>query len=120
MSDELPVHYRRLREAVTMSLLAQPDQRAAQAVAALLHAGHYDIVSHFTLDEAGEPVPGTLAYGVHVLTADGWVTVVRVDWRLLGLEWADVQDELANTLRQHADGTYPGGEHDQGRPPELN
>jgi len=80
----VPIHYRRLREAVDLAILAQPDQRAALAVATLLDAGHYDIISHFDLDSDGRPIPGTLAYRVAVLASDGWTTVVSVHWSCSG------------------------------------
>jgi hypothetical protein len=109
---EPPIHYRKLREYIDQSILAQKDRRTALGIAQLLDAGKFDIISHFDVDQDGQPIPNSLRYRVDVLAADGWATLCTADWQLLGLEWADVEYELRNTLRQHEEGTHPGGPHD--------
>jgi hypothetical protein len=110
--NEPPIHYRLLRRYIDEAILAQKDRRTAMAAARLMDAGDYDIISHFDLDDNGQPIPDTLTYRVDVKAADGWAPICTVHWSRLGLEWADVEYELRNTLRQHEEGTHPGGPKD--------
>jgi hypothetical protein len=109
---EPPIHYRLLREYIDRAILAQKDYRTALGIAQLLDTGKFDIIANFELDADGRPDPTTLSYRVDVLTADGWATLCSVDWKQVGLEMADVYFELRNTLRQHEEGTHPGGPND--------
>lgn len=101
-----------MREYIEQTILSQKDRRTALGIARLLDAGKFDIIAWFDLDQAGQPIPDSLVYRVDLLAADGWTTLCTVDWRLLGLEMVDVHHELRNTLRQHAEGTHPGGPED--------
>jgi hypothetical protein len=107
-----PLHERLLHYYVGQALLGQ-DPRKRPAIAQLvIDPRTRRIVSSFVSDDDGRPIPDSLAYRVDVLTRGGWTDLCTVNWRLLGLEWADVLFELRSTLRQHAEGTYPGGERD--------
>jgi hypothetical protein len=109
---EPPIHYQLLRAFIDQALRNLPDKATALYIARLLDKGRYDIVSHFDLTDDDRPIADTLTYSVDVQGAEGWWRLCTVGWRLLGLEWADVQYELRNTLRQHEEGTYPGGPND--------
>ncbi|HEV8653696.1 MAG TPA: hypothetical protein VG276_30935 [Actinomycetes bacterium] len=115
-----PIHERLLHRYVERALLAQNPRKRPAMARLVADPRTRRIVAVFDADDDGRPVPGSLAYRVDLLARDGWATLARIHWTLLGLEWADVTRELDSTLRQHAEGTYPGGEHDQGRPAGLN
>jgi hypothetical protein len=108
----LPIHYRLLRDYIDQALRIQGTEEAALHLARQLDAGKWDIISHFDVTDDGRPIADTLTYSVDVETRAGWLRICTVPWRYLGLEWADVQYELRNTLRQRDEGTYPGGPAD--------
>jgi len=115
-----PIHERLLHRYVARALDGQDPRKRPLIAQLVADPRTRRIVSSFLADDDGRPVPGSLAYRVDVLTRGGWTDLCTVNWRLLGLEWADVTRELDSTLRQHAEGTFPGGPHDQGRPAGLN
>ena len=112
MTDREPIHERLLRVYAQEALLGQ-DPRKQPAMARLLQDPKTRrIVSEFDADDDGRPIPDSLAYRLDLLASDGWATLCTIDWRMLGLEWADVLFEVKATLRQHEEGTHPGGPND--------
>jgi hypothetical protein len=102
-----PLHEQLLRYFVAHALNEQPAGRIRDSIAAMLAAGRWRILSNFQLDDDGRPDPLSLAYEVELPCADGWALLCRVHWTLLGLEMADVYDELASTRHQHEQGIAP-------------
>jgi hypothetical protein len=112
MSDREPIHERLLRAYAQEALLAQ-DPRKQPAMARLLqNPKTRRIVAEFDADDDGQPVPDSLSYRLDLLARDGWATLCTIHWSRLGLEWADVLFEVKSTLRQHEEGTQPGGPND--------
>jgi hypothetical protein len=112
MTDREPIHERLLLAYVSEALAAQ-DPRKRQAMERLAaNPTTRRIVAEFAAGDDGRPVPDSLAYRLDLRAVDGWATLCTIDWRMLGLEWADVLFEVRSTLRQHEEGTYPGGPQD--------
>jgi hypothetical protein len=112
--NEAPIHYRLLRDAVDLALLAQPNYCTAIAAARLPGAGKFDR-ELLRPGRRRRPVPGSLTYTVEVLEDGDLVPLCRADWRAVGLAWDDVWFELRNTYCQHDEGTHPGGPNDRRR-----
>jgi hypothetical protein len=106
---EPPIHERLLCQYVERALLAQNPRKQRAMARLVTDPKTRRIVAEFDADDDDRPVPGSLAYRVDVLAADGWATLATIHWTRLGLEWADVLFEVRSTLRQHEEGTYPGG-----------
>jgi muconolactone delta-isomerase len=113
MSDPTePISHRLLFQFIDDALRQQPSALGLYA-AAQIAAGQWRLVALFDLDDTSEPIPGSLTYQVEVHGHDGlWRPLCRVHWSLLALEAVDVQNALEDVLRQHAQGTYPGGPAD--------
>jgi len=110
----IPLHFRLLRDYIERSILGQPTRKAAAAaVAALDTPGRWRVITRWDLNPEGDAVDmNSLAYEVQVRPRDRWKLLCRVDWHLLGLEWADVQHEYERNLAAWEDGSYPGGPND--------
>jgi hypothetical protein len=108
-----PISHRLLRGFIDEALRAQQPPSLGLYAASRMLAGAWRLVALFDADGAGEPIPGSLHYQVEVLCHDGLHRpLCTVHWTLLGLEVVDVQEQLESVLRQHAQGTYPGGPND--------
>jgi hypothetical protein len=112
MTDREPIHERLLRAYAERALAAQEPRKQPAMARLVANPNTRRIIAEFEADDDGRPIPDSLAYRLDLLAADGWATLCTIDWRMLGLEWADVQFELRNILRQHEEGTYPGGPQD--------
>jgi hypothetical protein len=115
--SEPPIHYRRLREYIVDAIYAQEKAHVRYAAAICMDdPARHRIRSVWDLSADGTKVDmNSLSYVVEVLVRDGWATLCTIHWTNLGLEWADVQDEFEQNLRQWQDGTHPGGPNDPSR-----
>lgn len=118
MTDREPIHERLLLAYVSEALAGQDPRKRPAMERLAANPKTRRFVSEFDADDDGRPIPDSLRYRVDLLAADGWATLCTIDWRILGLEWADVLYEVNSTLRQHEEGTYPGGPQDPTQPEE--
>jgi hypothetical protein len=107
----------RLRPYLHDALLQQKDKPTALAIARKLDRGEWRAVTDFEVvgDDLDEVDLHSLHFRVEVLVSDGWATLARIHWSNLGLEWADVQLFWDQAVRQHREGTFPGGDQDPDR-----
>jgi hypothetical protein len=102
----MPLRYRLLRRYIEHALQSQDTYRTALGAARLLDTGHFRFIAQFDVNNS-RLVPQSLAYRVELLCEDGWATLLTVHWSRLGIEWADVMQELESVKRQHREGTAP-------------
>jgi hypothetical protein len=103
-----PEQAARLRGYIVDALHAQDDEDTARTLARHLDRGEWRVISEFERED-GEIVLTSLRYLVQVQHASQWVSLLRVPWSPLGLNLDQVLYEHRELLRQHRDGTFPGG-----------
>jgi hypothetical protein len=113
----LGVNFQRLRPYLQDALLEQKDKRTALAIARKLDRDQWRAIAQFDVvgDDLDEVDLNSLNFRIDVEVSDGWATLCTVHWSNLGLEWADVEAAWDEVVRQHREGTFPGGEHDPHR-----
>jgi hypothetical protein len=115
MTDRPPgVDMQRLRPYLKDALLRQKDKRTARALADQLDQGEWRAIATFDVvgDQLDQADLNSLTYRIDVAVRDGWAELCTIHWSLVGLEWADVVMTWEDVLRQHREGTNPGGEND--------
>jgi hypothetical protein len=113
----LGVNYQRLRPYLEDALREQKDKRTALALARKLDRDQWRAVAQFDVvgDDLDQVDLDSLSFRIDVEVSDGWATLCTVHWTRLGLEWSDVTTAWDEVVRQHREGTFPGGEHDPNR-----